>query len=365
MKYKKNLFLGVMSGTSLDGIDIILIEKSSKLIKVVGSIYAPYNKSFKEKILKLSFSSLNELEESQTLAIEHAKLTAHYINQLLNRHEIASNDIAAIGYHGQTIRHKPKKGFSIQIGNAHFLVEKTNINVVSDFRNRDIAAGGEGAPLVPAFHNYYFASKNKKRVILNIGGISNITFLSHNKKTIGFDCGPGNILLDHWIYKNKNLSYDANGSWARSGNLIPILIERFLQEIYFKKPPPKSCGREQFNLNWIYKHDVDSFKAEDVQRTLLELTALTITNAITKFCFNVDEIYICGGGSENNFLIDRLSQMLEMPVHRTDELGLPSQLVESAAFAWLASKTLAREENNSPEITGSKGPRILGITYYT
>ena len=364
MKNKKNLYLGVMSGTSLDGIDIVLIKKPTKLIKVVDSIYAPYSKLFKKKIIKLSFSSLNELEESQTLAIEHAQLTAKYIKQLLNKLEISSNDIAAIGYHGQTIRHRPEKGFSIQIGNAHLLAEKTNINVVSDFRNRDIAAGGQGAPLVPPFHDFYFASEFKKRVVLNIGGISNITFLNHNKKTIGFDCGPGNILLDHWIYKNKNLSYDFNGSWARSGSLIPILIKRFLQEEYFKKSLPKSCGREQFNLDWIYKHRVDSFKSQDIQRTLLELTALTITNAITKFCSNVDEIYICGGGSENNFLIERLSQIIRMPIQKTEELGLPSQLVESAAFAWLASKTLAKEQNNSPKITGSKGPRVLGITYY-
>lgn len=353
-----------MSGTSLDGIDIILIEKPSKLIKIIGSIFAPYSKSFKEKILKLSFSSSNELEDSQILAIEHAKLTAQYINKLLNKLQISSNDVAAIGYHGQTIRHRPEKGFSIQIGNAHFLVEKTNINVVTDFRNRDIAAGGEGAPLVPAFHDYYFASKYKNRVILNIGGISNITFLNQNKKTIGFDCGPGNILLDHWILKNKNLTYDSEGSWAKSGSLIPALIERFLQEDYFLRPPPKSCGREQFNLDWIYKHSVDSFRAEDIQRTLLEITALTITSSITKYCSNVDEIYICGGGSKNNFLIERLSQIIEMPIQNTNELGLPSQLVESAAFAWLASKTLAGEENNSPKITGSKGPRILGITYY-
>ena len=166
------------------------------------------------------------------------------------------------------------------------------------------------------------------------------------------------------MYKSKNLSYDSNGSWARSGSLIPILIERFLQDEYFKKSLPKSCGREQFNLDWIYKYRVDSFKSEDIQRTLLELTALTIKNAITKFCSNVDEIYICGGGSENKFLIERLSQMTEIPVQKTDELGLPAQLVESAAFAWLASKTLTKEQNNSPDITGSKGPRVLGITYY-
>ena len=364
MKYKKNLYLGVMSGTSLDGIDIILIEKSLKLLKVVGSIYAPYSKSFKEKILKLSFSSLNELEESQNLAIEHAKLTAKYIHQLLKQLEISSSNIVAIGYHGQTIRHRPEKGFSVQIGNAHFLVENTNINVVTDFRNRDIAAGGEGAPLVPAFHEFYFASKNKKRVILNIGGISNITFLNHNKKTIGFDCGPGNILLDHWILKNKNLNYDCDGSWAKSGVVIPILLERFLQEDYFRKVPPKSCGREQFNLDWIYQHHIDSLNPADVQRTLLELTALTVTRSISMFCSNADEIYICGGGSENNFLIERLSQMNNITIKKTDELNLPAQLVESAAFAWLASKTLAREKNNSPEITGSKGFRVLGVTYY-
>lgn len=364
MGNQKNLFLGVMSGTSLDGIDIILIKNPKKTISVIDSIYIPYKKAFKEKILKLSFSSSNELEESQELGIKHAELIAQNINKLLIKLNISSKNIKAIGYHGQTIRHRPEKGFSIQIGNAHLLAERTKINVVADFRNRDIVAGGEGAPLVPAFHNFYFASAYKKRIILNIGGISNITYLNKGNDIIGFDCGPGNILLDHWIYKNKKLNYDFEGKWAKTGKIIPSLKKLFLKEPYFIKKFPKSCGREMFNLDWIERHAIKSFKTEDVQRTLLELTVVSIGNCINNFCADVDEIYICGGGSENIFLVERLKQTINLPIKKTDELNLPSQSVEPAAFAWLASKAMAGEVNNSPDVTGAKGPKILGVIHF-
>ena len=364
MSNRANIYIGLMSGTSMDSIDAVAVIFRKTKLELVACHSIDIPEQVGQSIRRLCHSGEDNIDLYARTDQVLGRLFSQAVNELLASAKISTSQIVAVGSHGQTIRHRPEKGFSIQIGNAHLLAEKTNINVVSDFRNRDIAAGGQGAPLVPAFHDFYFASKFKKRVVLNIGGISNITFLNHNKKTIGFDCGPGNILLDHWIYKNKNLSYDFKGSWARSGSLIPILIERFLQEEYFKKSLPKSCGREQFNLDWIYKHRVESFKSEDIQRTLLELTALTITNAINKFCSNVDEIYICGGGSENNFLIGRLNQIIGLPIHKTEELGLPSQLVESAAFAWLASKTMAKEQNNSPKITGSKGPRVLGITYY-
>ncbi len=364
MAQNKNLYIGVMSGTSLDGIDIILIKKTSKNINIVDSIYVRYSSKIRNKILKMSFSSHNDLEDSQLLGIEHAKITAKNINKLLNKLSISFEDIAAIGYHGQTVRHCPEKGFSIQIGNAHFLAEITNINVVADFRGRDIAAGGEGAPLVPTFHDFYFSSKIKKRVILNIGGISNLTFLNQTKKIIGFDCGPGNILMDHWILKNKNLNYDKFGSWAKSGRIISSLLSKFLNEPYFKKNLPKSCGREIFNLSWIHDFNIDTYECEDVQRTLLELTVLCIKNSINRFCVGADEVYVCGGGSENQFLMERLKDLIKLPVMKTEDLNMPSQLVESAAFAWLASKTITLSPSNSPEITGSKGPKVLGVIYY-
>ena len=364
MKDKKNLFLGVMSGTSLDGIDIIMLELSSQAINAWGSEHVPYTKLTRDKILKLSSPSLNELEESQSFALEHALMAAQGINKLLKKTHISSKEIEGIGYHGQTIRHRPDKGFSVQIGNAHLLAEKTNIKVINDFRNRDIVAGGQGAPLVPLFHQSFFSSKEKKRIILNIGGISNISFLANDQVLLGFDCGPGNILLDQWIYSNKNLTFDKDGEWARKGKVVPELLNAFFQEPYFKMGLPKSTGREKFNSNWLDAHRIDLYDAKDVQRTLLELTVLSIKDAINNFCDGADEVFVCGGGSENNFLMERLVKIIDIPVNKTDVIGVPSQHVEAMAFVWLASKTLRGEANNSPNITGSKGPRILGIIYY-
>jgi len=364
MQDKKNLFFGVMSGTSLDGIDIVLIELSSKIINIVDSEHVPYTKSIRDKILKLSSPSLDELEESQNFALVHALMTANGINKLLKKNSISPSAVRGIGYHGQTIRHRPEKGFSVQIGNAHLLAEKTNITVVNDFRNRDIVAGGQGAPLVPLFHQSFFSLKQNKRVILNIGGISNISFLVNDAVLLGFDCGPGNILLDQWIYGKKNLTFDNDGQWARDGEVIPDLLNTFIQDPYLKKLPPKSTGRETFNAGWLNKHQLELYDSADVQRTLLELTVLSIQDAIDRFCLGADEIIVCGGGSENGFLMERLVKIIGLPIKKTDELGVPSQHVEAMAFAWLASKTLIRESNNSPNLTGSKGPRILGVVYH-
>jgi len=226
-------------------------------------------------------------------------------------------------------------------------------------------AGGQGAPLVPAFHNAMFSSKKINRIILNIGGISNITFLPTDGVIQGFDCGPGNILLDQWIKTNKDLDYDNLGRWAKSGKIIDVLFNKLMKEEFFQKLPPKSTGRELFNLKWIKKNIKKEYLPQDVQRTLLELTVATIALAINKFCSNAQEIYVCGGGSQNQFMFRRLTTFPNLSVYKTDKLGIPSQQVESLAFAWLADKTLKREFNNTPSVTGSIGPRILGTVHFS
>ena len=360
-----SLLLGVMSGTSLDGIDIILIDQNNQSIKIIEFIHMPYNENIKRDFLSLHSGQNSDLEHSIQMSISHAKITANGIKKILRKHKLKAENVKCIGYHGQTIRHYPKSGYSVQLGNANLLAELTNITVVSDFRNRDIVAGGQGAPLVPAFHNEFFSKKNKNRVIINIGGISNITYLPRNKKIIGFDCGPGNMLLDQWIKIQQNKNFDNHGGWAKSGKLVDDLLHNFKKDLFFKKKPPKSTGRELFNIDWLNKFDIMSHPAKDVQRTILELTVVTINDAIKKFCPGVDEIYICGGGCKNKFLIDRLEGITGLNINTTDKLNVPSQQVEAAAFAWLAKKCIQKQFNNSPTVTGSQGPRILGAIHYS
>ena len=360
-----SLLFGVMSGTSLDGIDIVLINQANKAIKIIEFIQIPYNVNTKKEFLSLHTGQHSDLEHSIRLSLFHAKITASGIKKILKKYKLEAKDIKCIGYHGQTIRHYPQSGYSIQLGNANLLSELTNITVVSDFRNRDIVAGGQGAPLVPAFHNEYFFKKNKNRIIINIGGISNITYLPDNKKIIGFDCGPGNILLDHWIKIQHNKNFDNFGKWAKSGKLIEELLFNFQKDLFFEKLPPKSTGRELFNIDWLNKFNINDYSPHDVQRTLLELTAVTINKAIQQFCSGFDEIYVCGGGSKNKFLIERLVKIIGGNINTTDKLNIPSQQVEAIAFAWLAKKCVQKQYNNSPTVTGSLGPRILGTIHYS
>jgi anhydro-N-acetylmuramic acid kinase len=362
MKNSKLIF-GVMSGTSLDGIDVVLSSVSNNEIKLIDFMHKPYPHSLANALLLAQKPSHNDLEISIELGLLHAKITALIINNMLKKLHIDSKDICCIGYHGQTIRHKPIKKFSVQIGNAHMLAEQTNIAVVSDFRNRDIVAGGQGAPLVPGFHHQVFSSPTKNRIIINIGGISNLTYLKINHKLIGFDCGPGNLLLDHWIQKNKNKKYDDQGKWASTGSIIPNLIKEFMKEPFFQKKLPKSTGRDLFNSDWLENFNLKSEAPEDVQRTLLELTALSIFLSIDKYCNEVDEIFICGGGSKNLFLKNRLEQLIKLKINDTEKLGISSQSVEAVAFCWLANECINSAANNSPEITGSSGLRILGVIH--
>ena len=354
------ILIGTMSGTSLDGIDIALTKIHKNKISVLDFLHINYSTKLKENILKLHFPEENELEKSLLLSNELAILTGKGINRLLLKNSLIAKNIKGVGYHGQTIRHRPDKGYSTQIGNADLLSEITNLTVVSNFRNRDIAAKGQGAPLVPAFHKDLFFSKIKNRVILNIGGISNITYLPTNGSIIGFDCGPGNILMDHWIKLNRNLNFDKNGNWSKKGQVIEDLLKYFLKDKFFNKPPPKSTGRDLFNLDWINKGIKKTYSPEDIQRTLIELTAISITDAIKKNCSGANEIYICGGGAKNVFLIEILKNKIKLSIKTTRDLNLPEQQVEAVAFAWLANKTLNKKFNNSPDVTGAKGFRILG-----
>jgi len=359
------LFIGIMSGTSLDGIDVALTELSDTSCKVIATHFSPYSADIKAELLALHFPTENELENTTLMANKLAHLYAQAVNELLTKNKLEASKIRAIGNHGQTIRHRPELGFTLQIGNSALLAELTNISVVSDFRSRDIAAGGHGAPLVPAFHQAVFGNADKNRVILNIGGIANITYLTKAGEVLGFDSGPGNMLLDSWAKLRLGKDYDANGAWASTGVVHQSFLTEMLSEPYFALPPPKSTGRDLFNDVWLKQHILyPHCRPQDIARTLVELTAQTIYQAIAQHCPAVDEVYVCGGGAHNALLISVLKQMLgNVSIANTDELGVNVDWVEAAAFAWLAKQTIENKPSNLPAVTGAKGLRILGTIY--
>ncbi|WP_422672700.1 anhydro-N-acetylmuramic acid kinase [Candidatus Methylopumilus planktonicus] len=362
------LFIGLMSGTSLDGMDAVLVSfgDSPQDIKMIGHSYVAYEDTLKKSLLELHLPYTNELEDSLIAGNIVSQKAYQAIEALLKKTGTSSKDIKAIGFHGQTIRHQPQKGFTLQIGNPALLAEICHINVIADFRTRDIAAGGQGAPLVPAFHKEIFSHPTIHRAIVNIGGIANITILNPKTSTSGFDSGPGNILLDHWSQTHLHKAFDEDGSWAREGQLIQTLLDAFFNDTYFEKTAPKSTGRDHFNEAWLNKHLQKSYSIQDIQRTLLELTALSISNAIKTHNANISEIYLCGGGALNSFLVERLKSLIpQVKIQLTDALGLSTQHVEAAAFAWLAKQTLFSKPGNLPQVTGAKGLRILGALYPT
>jgi len=364
------LFIGIMSGTSLDGIDVALTELNDSSCKVLATQFLPYSAEVKAELLALHFPSENELERTAIIANKLARLYAEATHVLLAKNKLKPNQIKAIGSHGQTIRHRPELEFTIQIGNSALLAELTNISVVSDFRSRDIAACGQGAPLVPAFHKAVFGSTQTNRAIVNIGGIANITYLassqlSKSDEVLGFDSGPGNMLLDSWTKLHLGKDYDENGAWAATGEAHEGSLIHMLSEPYFAMPPPKSTGRDLFNDAWLKQHLLQPHcHPQDIARTLVELTAHSIHQAITAYCPAVDEIYLCGGGAHNMLLVNTLKQLLpNIPIANTDKLGVGVDWVEAAAFAWLAKQTLESKPNNLPEATGAKGLRVLGSIY--
>ncbi len=353
-----------MSGTSLDGIDAALVDLSQASPRLVSSHYQLYAESLKEAILALHTAASDELHQSQVIAIQLANEYADAIHALLKKSGFAPEQIQAIGCHGQTIRHRPELGYTIQLNNAALLAELTGINVVSDFRSRDIAAGGQGAPLVPAFHDHVLRHASIHRAILNIGGIANLTDLPPRENTTGFDSGPGNLLMDAWITKHQAELFDKNGAWSASGKIIPLLLQRLLAEPFFVATPPKSTGRDLFNMAWLEKHLNGNEIPEDVQATLLALTGDSIADAVQHFCTGVEELYLCGGGAHNNALVSHLRHALpQCRILKTDVLGIAADWMEAIAFAWLAQQTLHLRPSNLPAVTGAKHPCVLGAIY--
>lgn len=359
------LYLGVMSGTSLDGLDIALIEQSEKT-SLLATHYLPMPEELRAELLALCAPGPDELARAAMVEQRWVRLAAQGIHSLLKQQELSPTSIRAIGSHGQTIRHEPARGFTVQIGNPALLAELTGISVVSDFRRRDVAAGGQGAPLVPAFHEALFAEQHNYRAVLNIGGFSNLSLLAPDQPARGFDCGPGNVLMDAWIQRQHGDSYDRDGAWAASGKVQPKLLDALLSDPFFKTQGPKSTGRELFNLNWLDQHlDKQLHYAEaDVQATLLELTAISISKALLSAQRETDELLVCGGGAHNRTLMTRLAALLpHCVVNSTQAHGVPADWVEAMAFAWLAHCCLEGIPANRPSVTGACGLRVLGAIY--
>jgi anhydro-N-acetylmuramic acid kinase len=353
-----------MSGTSLDGVDAALVAFSGNVLKLQANHYAPYSPELKNTLLELHQPAADELHHSLLVANWLAQEYAAATTALLHKSDIAADRILAIGCHGQTIRHRPDAGYTLQIGNAAMLAELTGIAVINDFRSRDIAAGGHGAPLTPAFHDQELRHPRIHRVIVNIGGISNLTDLPPGLPATGFDCGPGNMLLDAWISQHRNETYDRDGAWASSGQVIPTLLQALLKEAFFSAAPPKSSGRDLFNMEWLSRHLQGNEAPADVQATLLALTCHGIADAIQQYCSGVQEVYLCGGGARNGAILNLLGQLLpECSIQLTDALGVEADWVEAVAFAWLARQTLHGIPANLPAVTGARHPCILGAIH--
>lgn len=373
------LYIGLMSGTSLDGADGVLADFSGSKLRIVASASEPFSEVFRAELLALNSPTHNELHRgamggSQVAAV-YAKVVAKLL-QAASTQGVEARQITAIGAHGQTVRHQPQRtsagpegaGYTLQLNNPALLAELTGIDVVADFRSRDVAAGGQGAPLVPAFHQSIFGERDRLMAVLNIGGISNMSVLpaAGTGVVTGFDCGPGNALIDAWCQQHKGKPFDEGGAWAARGKLIPALLVSLLDEPYFSKSPPKSTGRDLFSLEWLAMKlmPFSSERPEDVQNTLTELTASACVAAMTSHAKNCGELIVCGGGAFNTFMLARLQGGLpDTKVSTSDSHGLPALEVEAAAFAWLARRTVRREPGNLPSVTGARGSRILGAVY--
>ena len=354
-------YIGQMSGTSLDGVDSVLMKLTDSSVQTIASHHLDFTREFKQSLLALCNSADDEIHRSQLAANELAEIYAQSANELLAHCNITPEDITAIGAHGQTIRHMPPS-YTLQILNGALLAERTGITTVNDFRSRDMAAGGQGAPLVPAFHDFLFPNA-QDIIALNIGGMANISVLSKTNGINGYDTGPGNVLMDAWFSRHLNGNYDEDGNWAKCGQVIPELLDDLLLEPYFSEPAPKSTGRELFQLDWLLEYEPEDYAAEDVQATLLMLTVQSICNEVVKFPAT-KQVVVCGGGAYNGQLMSVLDESLNgIEVISSDELGFDAQNVEALAFAWLAHQCMQGLTGNEPSVTGAKGKRVLGAIY--
>jgi anhydro-N-acetylmuramic acid kinase len=383
-----DLYIGLMSGTSLDGVDGVLADFSGAKLNVLAHATAPFAPALRSELLALNSPGPNELHRAALAGNALARTYAGVVSDLLATTGVGRKTVKAIGVHGQTVRHRPQEfdtepsqnqagGYTLQLNNPALLAELTQIDVVADFRTRDVAAGGQGAPLVPAFHQAVFGRVTESVAVLNLGGISNITLLAATQaavggvlgeafgEVLGFDCGPGNALMDHWCQRHTGEPFDASGQWAASGHVCADLLATLLDEPYFRKSPPKSTGRDLFNLPWLtgklghFAH----VSPADVQATLTELTATVCCASLSAIAHPPRRLIVCGGGALNLHLMTRLTRLSGLQVASSKELGMPPLQVEAAAFAWLARRCVMRETGSLPKVTGAQGARILGAIY--
>jgi anhydro-N-acetylmuramic acid kinase len=370
-------YIGLMSGTSLDGVDGVLVDFAPSAerplpMQVLGHAWLPFEEPLRQTLLALNASGPDELHLAALAGNALARLYAQLVGDLLLSCHLSAADVRTIGAHGQTVRHRPGgfdgTGYTLQINQPALLAELTGIDVVADFRSRDVAAGGQGAPLVPAFHQAVFASPGVVVAVLNLGGIANLTLLGAQGggSVSGFDCGPANVLLDGWHQRHREKAFDEGGHWAATGRVQPDLLARLLGEPYFAQQPPKSTGRDLFNLAWLDAHleNWPDLAAEDVQATLAELTAATVATDVQRHAPAAQELWLCGGGAFNGDLRGRLQRRLPgLALRSTDEVGLPPTQVEAAAFAWLARAFVVGRAGSLASVTGARGARRLGALY--
>ncbi|HCK30640.1 anhydro-N-acetylmuramic acid kinase [Acinetobacter ursingii] len=369
-----SIYIGVMTGTSMDGVD--LVAASFDPLHLHATLTIPFEPELRDELMALTLPDDNEIDRMGKADVTLAKLIGHGINELIEKNHLDRSQIKAIGSHGQTIRHRPEHGFTLQIGDPNIITEITKIPVISDFRRRDMAAGGQGAPLVPAFHQAIFQHSSIHRVILNLGGIANVSLLPAGRPedVYGFDTGPANILMDAWCERYTGHPYDENGNWAAYGHPIRGLLERLQAHEFFSKEPPKSTGREDFNIDWLddqladwrndeLEYDELEDTPENVQATLLKLTTRAIKKAIYRSDLDTGEVYVCGGGAYNSHLLEQLRWRLRKhnwSVQSTSVLGLSPTWVEATAFAWLSMRFMTQQSGNLPSVTGAQGFRVLG-----
>jgi len=364
------IYIGLMSGTSLDGIDIAIVDFAQHPPRLIHCATRPYDHSLRQRIRKITISENTSIDSLCQLDVELGQTYADFVIQSLEATKLDSAQISAIGNHGQTIRHSPNTNlpYTLQIGDPNVLAAKTSITTVGDFRRKDVALGGQGAPLAPAFHRYMFRSTSVDRAIINIGGIANITYLPANPESevIGFDTGPGNTLSDFWINRHHGKTCDEDGKWAATGNIIDSLLDTLLSdEPYFNTALPKTTGTEYFNSKWLLPRVNSDMVIEDVQATLVELTALTIARGIQQLPSVPVECFVCGGGIHNYYLINRLQLALpDCQISSTSQLGLDPDYVEAVAFAWLARQSMNRRTGNLPTVTQAISETLLGGIYF-
>ena len=362
---KANYYIGLMSGTSMDSIDAVLVDIKKNTIRLIHSHSHPIDNQLHDELLALRQSTDGTIDQLGQLDVKLGRLFADAVNELLQQTSLSTQHIKAIGSHGQTIRHRPEGDypFTLQIGDPSVIAAQTNITTIADFRRRDVALGGQGAPLVPAFHQFLLQRVKSMQWVLNIGGIANVTLLQPDHDVIGFDTGPGNTLLDAWCMQHRHKRYDENGEFGRMGMVSHALLESLLSDPFFKKSPPKSTGFEYFNLAWLAKHlrHYSQLQPQDVQATLIELTARSIADVLNTH--EATHIWACGGGVNNHYLMDRLQSYCQTKILSTDVVGIPAQWMEACAFAWLAYQTLNHQPGNIPSVTGASKSAILGGIY--